>query len=434
MNNKIIKGFSKLNQEEKISLLPITDNSKKLLKASLNQNHQVKTTVDQLSENTISHFTFPLGIAPNIFVNGKHYFVPLVTEESSVVAAIAKAAKFWAEHGGFNTEILGTEKKGQVHFFWEGNQWLLKSKEADLIQFIKLRIKTITRKMEKRGGGITSMTIIDCTDKIPFYFQLDVSFETLDAMGANFINTCLEDMAKSMNQFFSCDQELDAELLEVNMAILSNYTPNCSTKASVSCPVQEINDYGQSIGIPKLAQKIEKAVLIAKQDTKRAVTHNKGILNGIDALALATGNDWRAIESGAHAYAAKDGQYRSLSSVNINEGLFTFEIEIPIAIGTIGGVTNLHPSAKTALEILGNPNAKELMQLMACVGLASNFSAVLSLTSSGIQKGHMKMHLTNILLGLQANEEELKMTMEHFTNKTISHSEVEYFIRQLRKV
>jgi hydroxymethylglutaryl-CoA reductase len=282
--------------------------------------------------------------------------------------------------------------------------------------------------MVKRGGGITLITIDDLTAHLPFYYQLNVSFETADAMGANYINSCLEEMKKALNQFATCDTEMDAALLDINMAILSNYTPNCKAVATVSCPIEALNLYGENSGTKDLAERLVQAVQIAQINVDRAVTHNKGIFNGIDALAIATGNDWRALEAGGHSFAARNGKYASLSTAKIENILFSMELELPTAIGTVGGITNLHPMSKLALEILGNPNATELMQLLAVTGLASNFAALLALTSTGIQKGHMKMHLSNILLQLKATRVQTLAAEFHFKDKTVSFSEVEKFL------
>jgi hydroxymethylglutaryl-CoA reductase len=424
----VYSRFSKLSREEKIALLPLSNDSKNLLDKAMIGNEAIAVVIDKLSENTVSHFSFPMGIAPNIWMNGKHYFVPLVTEESSIVAAISKAARFWSDFGGFNAKVLGTEKKGQVHFFWKGEKSLLMAKLPAIKDFILLRVNSITRQMVKRGGGITSITLDDLTVELPYYYQLNVGFETKDAMGANFINSCLEEMKKSLNQFAICDLEMDESLLDINMAILSNYTLNCKAVATVSCPVDALNSYGEKIGTKNLALRLLQAVQIAKININRAVTHNKGIYNGIDALAIATGNDWRALEAGGHAYASRNGKYSSLTVAKIENNIFSMELELPLTLGTVGGITNLHPMSKLAMEILGNPDAAELMQLMAVIGLASNFSALLALTSTGIQKGHMKMHLSNILLQLKASSEQIIRAETYFNDKTVSFTEVEKFL------
>ena len=183
----------------------------------------------------------------------------------------------------------------------------------------------------------------------------------------------------------------------------------------------------------EFAEKLVQAVTIAEIEPFRAVTHNKGIMNGVDAVVLATGNDFRAVEAGVHAYASHNGSYSSLSHAKIEKDVFKYWIEIPLALGTVGGLTSLHPMVKIALQILKNPTAQELMQIVACVGLAQNFAALRSLTTTGIQEGHMKMHINNILNQYQATDEERKVIAKHFESNTISHSAVVAFIETLRK-
>jgi len=220
--------------------------------------------------------------------------------------------------------------------------------------------------------------------------------------------------------------------VEIILAILSNYTPDCLVKAWVSCPVEDLMDKKDGIDAQMLAEKFKTAINIAKIDPYRATTHNKGVFNGIDSVVLATGNDFRAIEACGHAYAGRDGQYRSLSNCSIKKGIFTFSLKLPIAIGTVGGLTTLHPMAKKSLELLGNPNAEELMKIIAVTGLAQNFGAVRSLITTGIQKGHMKMHLQNILMGFDATEEEIIKVNAHFTGHVISHSSVREYLESIR--
>ncbi|MEK0420523.1 MAG: hypothetical protein RLZZ161_374, partial [Bacteroidota bacterium] len=210
--------------------------------------------------------------------------------------------------------------------------------------------------------------------------------------------------------------------VQIVMSILSNYTPECIVRAEVSCPIEEINE-GSGIGNREFADKFCRAIRIAEIEPYRAVTHNKGIMNGIDAVVLATGNDFRAVEACAHAFASRNGGYRSLTHAEIKDDHFVFSIEIPLSLGTVGGITNLHPMVKFAHEILGNPGAAELMQIVATAGLAQNFSAVRSLITSGIQKGHMKMHLLNILNQLEATEEEKAQIVEYFKDHVVSYSE-----------
>ena len=219
------------------------------------------------------------------------------------------------------------------------------------------------------------------------------------------------------------------------MCILTNYTPECLVRAEVSCKVEELGTFDNgTVSADEFAFKFERAVNIARIDPYRATTHNKGIMNGVDAVVMATGNDFRAVEACAHTYACRDGVYRSLSECKVENGVFHFWLDIPIAIGTVGGLTSLHPLAKRSLELLGNPNARKLMEIIACVGLAQNFAALRSLTTIGIQAGHMKMHLTNILASMQANDEEVSKAKSFFADKVISVSSVRDFLAGVRNL
>ncbi|MDO6766863.1 MULTISPECIES: hydroxymethylglutaryl-CoA reductase, degradative [Cellulophaga] len=425
-----IEGFSKLTKNQKIAWIAenYTQNSDeaiKILKRYWNADSDLQKLHDEFIENTVSNYYLPLGIAPNFLINDKLYAIPMAIEESSVVAAASKAAKFWLKRGGFKTSIIGTEKVGQVHFMYTGDFTKLNEFFTGLESVLKNDASDITKNMKKRGGGITAITLKDKTEDLKDYYQLHCTFETLDAMGANFINTCLEQFAQTLKREFTNSLLFSNsyEELEIVMSILSNYVPNCIVKAEVSCPVEELND-DKNISPEDFAQKMIRAIAIAKAEPYRAVTHNKGIMNGIDAVVLATGNDFRAIEAGVHAYAAKDGQYSSLTHATVENNIFKFWIEIPLALGTVGGLTSLHPLVKLALEILQKPSAKELMQIVAVAGLAQNFGAVRSLVTTGIQKGHMKMHLMNILNQLGASEEQKVTLVEHFKTNTITHSAV----------
>ena len=203
-------------------------------------------------------------------------------------------------------------------------------------------------------------------------------------------------------------------------------------RARVECPVNDLGDFKGGITAEQFAQKFAKAVRIAKIDHYRATTHNKGIYNGIDAIVLATGNDFRAVESCGHTFAARDGQYRSLSDCKVENGIFKFWLEVPMALGTVGGLTKLHPIAKRSLELLGNPGAEELMMVTAAVGLAQNFSALRSLVTTGIQEGHMKMHLTNILNHYKATDNEIKTASVYFDKHAVSFSTVREYLEGLR--
>ena len=433
-----IEGFSKLSKEEKIEWIAAryTDNSeetKKILKRYWNQDAQLQQLHDEFIENTISNYYLPLAIAPNFLINGKLYAIPMAIEESSVVAAASKAAKFWLDRGGFTASVLGTEKIGQVHFLFKGDHNALKRFIGKITPLLYADVAGITSNMEKRGGGITSIELRDRRDLLDHYYQLHCTFETVNAMGANFINSCLEQFAETMKRESASYPEFgDASgEFEFIMSILSNYVPGCLVRAEVACPLEQLND-GSDIAPQEFAEKLVQAVAIAKAEPFRAVTHNKGIMNGVDAVVLATGNDFRAIEAGVHAYAARDGSYSSLSHASVENGIFRFWIELPLALGTVGGLTRLHPMVKLSLDILQNPSARELMQIVAVAGLAQNFAALRSLVTTGIQQGHMKMHLLNILNQMDVNPTEKTRLIEEFRDRPVSYRAVAKALKDLR--
>ncbi len=434
-----INGFSKLSKSQKIAWLAeqfCADPAGAAATFSSFQqpDGEVQKVLDGFTENAIANYVLPYSIAPNFRINGRLYAVPMVIEESSVVAAASSAAKFWLEHGGFHTEIVGTVKLGQVHFRWGGSPQRLTELFPEIRATLLSGCMDLTQNMEKRGGGVLGIELLDFTALEPEYYQLRVSFETCDSMGANFINSVLERYAGELETFFTQhpglrDEERDVAVV---MAILSNYTPGCVVRAWVEAPVESFADAARQNGMDatQLAERFALAVRIAHLDPYRATTHNKGIFNGIDAVVLATGNDFRAVEACGHAYAARDGQYRSLSTCTVENGHFRFELEVPLALGTVGGLTALHPLAKRTLEILGNPSATELMGIVASVGLAQNFAAVRSLVTTGIQQGHMKMHLTNMLRHLGASEADLEAAQGYFCGKTVSFSSVRGFLEE----
>ncbi|MDC9722474.1 MAG: hydroxymethylglutaryl-CoA reductase, degradative [Urechidicola sp.] len=413
--SKTITGFSKFTKQEKIDWIVNTffENpaiASKTLSQYWNSDKVLQDLHDDFIENTISNFYLPYGVAPNFVINNREYVVPMVVEESSVVAAASLVAKFWSTRGGFKATVLSTTKIGQVHFMFDGDFEELKNYFNKSKTSLIAATDAITKNMRKRGGGILDIELRDKTTELDNYYQLHVTFETKDSMGANFINSCLEEIAK----------EFEKEDVQIVMSILSNYVPDCIVRAEVSCPVEEL--YQENAAM--YAKKFKQAVDIANVEPHRAVTHNKGIMNGVDAVVLATGNDFRAIESGAHAYASRSGSYKSLTNCEIENGIFKFWIEIPLALGTVGGLTGIHPLAKLSLEMLGSPSANELMEIIAVAGLAQNFAALRALTTTGIQHGHMKMHLSNIIKQLDASEEEKTYLLNYFENKQVSHSAV----------
>lgn len=426
---KRIKGFSKLTREQKAEW--ITQNyfehpkqAFELLNSYRNSDEKRQKLHDEFIENTLTNFYLPFGVAPNFKINGNDYVLPMAIEESSVVAAAAKAASFWYDRGGFKSTVIGTKKIGHVHFVYYGDY----NKLWDYFNSVKDRFfadtEEITHNMRKRGGGIEDIMLINKDYEEPNYYQIKATFQTVDSMGANFINTCLEQFAQTLKDVVN-ESDLftpEEKNIDIIMCILSNYTPECLVRSEVSCPVEKLETEG--VTATEFVKKFERAVHVARIEPYRATTHNKGIMNGIDAVVIATGNDFRAIEAACHTYASRSGQYRSLTDCAVEDGVFKFWIEVPLSLGTVGGLTNLHPMVKFAHEMLNNPNAKELMGIVAASGLAQNFAALRALVTTGIQKGHMKMHLLNILNNLGATQEEKEEMKAFFKDRVPQHAAV----------
>lgn len=433
--SKKIEGFSKLSKVEKIDWITQmhfedANGAKNTLASYNNDDSTLQKYHDEFIENSVANYYLPLGVAPNFVINGKTYTLPMVTEESSVVAATSKAAKFWASRGGFKTQVLGTQKIGQIHFLFKGKGNQLQSFFEKKKQILIDSTSVLTTNMRKRGGGILDIELKDKSDLIEYYYQLHLTFDTVDSMGANFINSCLEQIAKTL-QLLATDHKafLKEQLsIEVIMSILSNFVPQCLVQAEVRCAVEELEDSDGMSGM-QFAQKFKQAVEIAEKDPYRAVTHNKGIMNGVDAVVMATGNDFRAVEAGVHAYAAQEGIYSSLSHVFLKGDEFIFQLKLPLSLGTVGGLTQLHPMVKWSMELLGNPNSNNLMEIVAVAGLAQNFAAVKSLITSGIQKGHMKMHLLNMLNQNNATKTQKEKALEFFKTSTLTFSAVANFLK-----
>ena len=400
MENKTIKGFSKLSKEAKIEWLTKEylggdDASIDLLESYWHNDSKTQKLHDEFIENTLTNFYLPFGVAPNFMINNKVYCIPMAIEESSVVAAAAKSASFWLNRGGFNSRVISTIKVGHVHFAWYGKyERLLDFFTRVKDKFFK-NTENLTANMRTRGGGILDIQLINKCDLEPNYYQLMAKFETCDSMGANFINSLLEEFSKTLTTEIENDTILTDEekKIQVIMCILSNYTPECLVRSEVSCKVEELTE-GTDMSTELFVEKFVQAIHVAAIEPYRATTHNKGIFNGIDSVVLATGNDFRAVEACGHTYAAKDGQYKSLTHVSVENGIFRFWIEIPMALGTVGGLTKLHPIVKFSHKLLG------------------------------IQKGHMKMHLLNILNQLEATDNEKKQIVELFKTKTVTHKAV----------
>ena len=433
MPDKII-GFSKLSRDKKISwisknFLNNSNEFESILNKYLNDDKKIQSIHNSLSENVISNFHLPYSVSPNFLINNKSYCIPLVTEESSVVAALSNSSKFWYDRGGFKSKVLSKIKTGQVHFKYDGNAESLKKFIKENEHILIESTNRISQKMRERGGGISNIKLVNKSKELKSYYQLNVDFNTIDSMGANFINSCLEIISKKFKELLNYSSQFkeSEKNIEVIMSILSNYTPECIVESSVEC---KIDDLGKIDGMSskEFALKFKNAFDIANVDIGRAVTHNKGIMNGIDAVLISTGNDFRAVEAGIHAYASSKGKYKSLSECTIIDNIFKIKLKIPLSIGTIGGITDIHPMVKLSLKLLDNPTSDNLMKIICSVGLAQNYAAVKSLVTSGIQKGHMKMHLINLLIKQNATKDQIDKSEEYFKDKDINSQSVKDFL------
>jgi hydroxymethylglutaryl-CoA reductase len=291
----------------------------------------------------------------------------------------------------------------------------------------------ITENMRNRGGGILDIVLKDFTHEEPGLMQLFATFETVDSMGANFINSCLERFAMLFKDWYNSLDGAKENGLEIVMCILSNLTPNCMVKCWVECDIADLDNYVPGTSGEDFARRFRTAIRIAQVDSFRATTHNKGIYNGVDAVVLASGNDFRAVEACGHAFASMSGRYTSLTDVKIDGSRFVFTLRLPLALGVVGGLTNLHPLVKLTNKLLGNPSAKTLMGIAAAAGLANNFGAVKSLVTTGIQRGHMKMHLFNIMKQLGVEKHEQAQIIEYFKENVVSVSEVRKCMEMIRE-
>jgi len=433
MSKKII-GFSKLSKEEKIELIcsNYLGNCKEdleILDKYLNNDINIQSIHDTFSENTLSNFYFPFSVAPNFLINNKNYCLPMVIEESSVIAAASNSAKFWYNRGGFRAKVISSEKIGQIHFLFNGEFQKIKKFIDDSKSKLIDATSKISSKMIKRGGGINSINLIDMSRKYNNYYQLSVSFNTVDSMGANFINSCLEIITKKMCEEIKIPEYLTEKEKDINiiMSIVSNSTPNCIVEANAECQIDEIGEIN-GLNSNEFAEKFFHAVEISKIDLGRAVTNNKGIMNGVDSILISTGNDFRAVEASVHSFACKDGEYKGLTECSIDNNIFSIKLTLPISIGTVGGITDLHPMVKLSHKLLGKPNASSLMEIIASAGLAQNFAAIKSLITAGIQKGHMKMHLINLLKKNNATENQIENAKVFFKEKKITSKAVQDFL------
>ena len=417
-------GFSKKSYHERLELLRAQALLSPEKQRSLEQDEQVSLAVaDQLSENVVGTFSLPYSIIPELLVNGQDYTVPYVTEEPSVVAAASYASKIIKRAGGFTAQVHQRQMIGQVALYQvadpEQAQEKIASKKAELLELANQAYPSIV----KRGGGARDLHVEQIKGKTDFlvvYLHVD----TQEAMGANMLNTMLEAL-KPVLEELSQGQSL--------MGILSNYATDSLVTASCRIAFRYLSrqkDQGREI-----AEKIALASKFAQADPYRAATHNKGIFNGIDAILIATGNDWRAIEAGAHAFASRDGHYLGLSqwTLDLEREELVGEMTLPMPVATKGGSIGLNPRVALSHELLGNPSAKELAQIIVSIGLAQNFAALKALVSTGIQQGHMKLQAKSLALLAGASESEVAPLVERLiTDKTFNLETAQRYLENLR--
>jgi hydroxymethylglutaryl-CoA reductase len=379
-----IAGFYKLPPNERLAkikaLCGLTDDEEKTL------SHQGLSIAqaDKMAENVVGLIQMPLGIAVNFQINGTDYLVPMATEEPSVIAAASNAAKMVREGGGFKASSSDPIMIGQIQIVdhRKDSKGLILASKKELIDFAQSLDPTLV----KFGGGVVGLSVRDVQDMLVVHIHVNVA----DAMGANAINTMCEALAPRIERLSGGQAVLK---------ILTNYALERTAKASCVVPKA-------AVGGEEVIDRIVWAYKLAAHDVYRAVTHNKGVMNGVTALVLATGNDTRAVEAGCHSFASRNGRYTSLTTWSKNaDGDLEGSIEIPVAVGLVGGATRTHPVAKTAVRILGVKSARELGQVMACLGLAQNLAAIRALSAEGIQKGHMRLHARNIAVTAGAEGE-----------------------------
>ena len=395
--NQLFRGFSKLNREERLQkLLQVGALTSEDLQYLNHGGIQQPDLAEKWIENAIGYFQLPLGVAVNFNIDQRDYVIPMAVEETSIIAALSKTAKWISETGYITTEITGDCIIGQIQLPTVSN---LKNFTEIFHQHKNILIhkanQDVAANMVSRGGGVKNIELRslprhDGKDMVIIHVMMD----SCDAMGANILNQVLEYLKQPI-------EELSGE--KVNLCILSNLNDQKITSATITMHNIE----------PSLGYKLQEASLFAELDPYRAATHNKGIMNGIDPVVIATGNDWRAIEAGAHAYAAKTGQYTSLSTWRYDNGTLIGKLSAPLIVGTVGGVTALHPSAKLSLRMMGIESANHLSRILASVGLVQNLGAITALCTEGIIKGHMKLHIDNLLLATDATIDELPLLKQH---------------------
>lgn len=402
MNMK--KKFYQMSPAERLDFLDLKSETRQILEETVLD----AALADNLIENQISEFELPMGLAQNFVINGKKFLVPMVTEEPSVIAAASNGAKI---AGNFQTVLSERLMRGQIVFYdvdqADHLMQTIEENQAGIFRAAKEAYPSII----KRGGGLrqVSSRAFEAEGFVSVDFKVDVK----DAMGANIVNAILEGVANLFRTWFPEQKIL--------FSILSNYATESLVKVSCEIPVERLSkgNNGQEV-----AEKIQAASRFSKIDPYRAATHNKGIMNGINAVVLATGNDTRAVASGIHAYASKEGSYQGLAKWDVKDGLLLGSLELPLPVATVGGAVKVLPKAQAALELLEITEAKELAQVMAAVGLAQNLAALRALVSEGIQQGHMNLQVRALAMTVGAKDEEITILSEKLRREKVMNQAI----------
>lgn len=420
--NQLFQGFSKLTREERfqrlLALGAMTPEDVLFLRQG---GIQEMTLADKLIENVIGYFQIPLGVATNFCIDGRDYIIPLAVEETSIIAALSKTAKWIRQHGEITTVvnghcIIGQIQLAKVRNFAEFSRIFDENKRF----FIEKSNEDVAANMVRRGGGVIDLQLrklprADGGDMAVIHLMMD----SCDAMGANIINQVLEYLKTPI-------ENLTGE--QVTMCILSNLNDQKLTTARVT--IRDVE--------PELGERLQEASFFAETDPYRAATHNKGVMNGIDPVLIATGNDWRAVEAGVHAFAARSGTYQAITRWRYTDGMLTGELTAPIIVGTVGGVTSVHPTASMCLRMMGIESANQLSQVIAAVGLVQNLGAIRALCTEGIIQGHMKLHIDNLLMVAGATDGEVPILKEQLqdwlvTNKRVSLNNAHELLAEIRQ-
>ncbi|MDH7958901.1 hydroxymethylglutaryl-CoA reductase, degradative [Lactococcus garvieae] len=408
------KKFYQMSPAERLDFLDLKSETRQILEETVLD----VALADNLIENQISEFELPMGLAQNFVINGKKYLVPMVTEEPSVIAAASNGAKI---AGNFQTVLSERLMRGQIVFYdVEQADHLMQTIEENQAGIFRAA-KEAYPSIFKRGGGLrqVSSRAFEAEGFVSVDFKVDVK----DAMGANIVNAILEGVANLFRTWFPEQKIL--------FSILSNYATESLVKVNCEIPVERLSkgNNGQEV-----AEKIQAASRFSKVDPYRAATHNKGIMNGINAVVLATGNDTRAVASGIHAYASKEGSYQGLAEWYVKDGLLFGSLELPLPVATVGGAVKVLPKAQAALELLEITEAKELAQVMAAVGLAQNLAALRALVSEGIQQGHMSLQVRALAMTVGAKDEEITILSEKLRQEKVMNQErAEKLLREIRQ-